>query len=405
MKFNWQEGNHPELLVNGEEFFPRVFEAIRSARKEVLLETFIIFADVVGLELKDALLEAAANGASVSVTVDGYGTANLDSEYIAELTHAGINMHIFDPKPRVFGMRTNLFRRLHRKIVVIDGEIAFIGGINFGADHLVEKGVMCKQDYAVLVRGPIVRDIHRASRATLKHTDALKELPALTPNTHHAGNAHMLLALRDNESHRNDIENQYLRAIRSASYRIVMANAYFFPGYRILRELRRAARRGVKVTLILQGRPDMTWVSMFTSLLYNYMLRNHISICEYHTRPLHAKVAVVDREWCTIGSSNLDPLSMSLNLEANLMIRDPVLTQELHDNLVELIGNHCHKVTPKIAARGYWWRAPLIFLSFHFLRHFPAIVGWFPAHTPKIEPLLPEIDENEAPMPCPTEKP
>jgi len=387
MKFRWQEGNSAELLINGEQFFPRVFESIRAARKEVLIETFIIFADVAGMELKEALLQAAANGARIAVTVDGYGTANLDKEYIAELTQAGIHMQVFDPRPRLLGMRTNLFRRLHRKIVVVDGEVAFLGGINFGADHLAINGTASKQDYAVQVRGPIVADIHRACLIMLEKTPASAALPVLRPVTRFAGKARILLAIRDNEAHSTDIEEQYIHGIRSATYRLILANAYFFPGYRILKELRSAARRGVQVTLIMQGKPDMNWVQMFTNLLYNYLLREGITIWEYHPRPLHGKVALADREWSTVGSSNLDPLSMSLNLEANLIIRDLAFNQQLYEHLMDLIKTQCRQVSPRVAARGYWWRAPLIFVSFHFLRHFPAIVGWLPAHTPKVEAL------------------
>jgi cardiolipin synthase A/B len=398
-KFNWQEGNSVELLINGEEFFPKVFDTIRSARTEVLIETFIIFSDVVGLELKDALLKAAANGVRVVLTVDGYGTANLDKEYTNELAQAGIHMQIFDPRPRLLGMRTNLFRRLHRKIVVVDGETAFLGGINFGADHLAAHGAGSKQDYAVQVRGPIVADIHKACLATLDHTPAAAALPALKLTPRFAGKVRMLLAIRDNENHRNDIEDQYIRGIRGATYRLILANAYFFPGYRLLRELRSAARRGVQVTLIMQGKPDMSWVQMFTTLLYNYLLREGVVIWEYHQRPLHGKVALADREWTTIGSSNLDPLSMSLNLEANLVIRDPDFNQQLFDHLTELVNTQCLRVTPQLAARGYWWRAPLIFLSFHFLRHFPAIAGWLPAHTQKVQAISPDEDTPPAPLP------
>lgn len=396
MRFNWQDGNDVELLINGEEFFPRVFECIRAARREILLETFIIFDDKVGRALKEALLDAASRGVHVEMIVDGYGTADLSSDYIAELAAAGIVMQMFDPRPRLLGMRTNLFRRLHRKIIVIDAEIGFVGGINFGADHMADFGPLAKQDYAVQVRGPVVADLHRASRTILKHSPVTDPLPDIEPVTAHAGNARMLLSIRDNQTHRTDIEEQYLNAIRSANYRLLLANAYFFPGYRILSELRNAARRGVKVTLILQGQPDRAWVRGLSVLLYNYLLRDGVIIHEYCERPLHAKIALVDREWCTVGSSNLDPLSLSLNLEANLFIRDPDLNQQLYEHLVELGKSKCKPVTLSVAARGYWWRAPLISASFHFLRHFPAIIGWLPAHTPKLEPVTDEAAPADA---------
>ncbi|AEF22766.1 MULTISPECIES: cardiolipin synthase ClsB [Pseudomonas] len=395
MKYEWRDGNQIDLLINGEDFFPAVFESIRNARQQVLLETFIIFEDKIGMELQQALIAAARNGAEVEITVDGYGTADLSTEYVAALVAAGVRVHMFDPGKRLLGMRTNLFRRLHRKIVVVDNEVAYIGGINYGEDHIADYGPMAKQDYAVRVRGPIVADLHTAAVRLL---DARDDRPATPhrgsqPGQHrHAGNSRLLMTIRDNGDDTNTIEQHYLDAIRNAQHRLIIANAYFFPGYRLLRELRNAARRGVKVTLILQGMPDMPLVRLCSRLTYNYLLRDGVTIYEYCQRPLHGKVALADHEWCTIGSSNLDPLSLSLNLEANVIVRDAALNRRLHEHLSELAESSCKSVPLKRVMRGYWWRAPLIFLCFHFLRHFPAIAGWFPAHSPRIKLLKPEIE-------------
>ncbi len=164
MKRPWVDGNSVELLINGEAFYPRVFEAMGQARDEILLETFIIYEDKVGHQLQRALIEAAQRGVRVEVVADGYGTADLSAEFIGAMTEAGVRFHLFDPQPRLAGLRTNLFRRLHRKIVVIDGERAFIGGINYSADHLGDYGPMAKQDYAVEVTGPVVAQVHAVSR-------------------------------------------------------------------------------------------------------------------------------------------------------------------------------------------------------------------------------------------------
>jgi len=389
----WRDNNQVQLLINGEAFFPAVFEAIGRAREEVLLETFILFDDRVGRDLHAALLAAARRGVRIEVLVDGYGTADLGSAYLRELAEAGIHVQAFDPQPRLLGMRTNLFRRLHRKIVVIDGEVGFVGGINYSADHLVNSGPMAKQDYAVKVLGPVVTDLHRATLALLDETSKIKRQRAgwrarAEPISADAAHAHALLSLRDNAEHTRDIEEHYLQAIDQASERIIIANAYFFPGYRLLRGLRDAARRGVAVTLILQGMPDMPLVRLCSRLLYNYLLRDGVEICEYIARPLHGKVAVVDRQWATVGSSNLDPLSLSLNLEANLVIRDAAFNERLYSHLHALAENDCTGISLQRVLRGYWWRAPLIFLTFHFLRHFPAWVGFLPAHSPKLKPLL-----------------
>ncbi|WP_339934821.1 cardiolipin synthase ClsB [Vreelandella glaciei] len=395
VNFQWTESNEAELLINGSQYFNSVFDCIRSAREEVLIETFIIFNDEVGQELKEALLDAAARQVRIDVTVDGYGTADLDNDYITELTDAGIHLHVYDPKPRLFGMRTNLFRRLHRKIVVVDGDVAFIGGINFGADHLPDKYAMGKQDYGLRVRGPIVKDIRDAAGALLVEHQAVQGLPQIRALPSPAGSAAIRLAIRDNSLHRNDIEEHYLQAFRSAKSHLVIANAYFFPSYRLFHELRNAARRGVNVTLILQGRPDMPWARMFSSSLYSYMLQQGISIFEYTEHPLHGKIAIVDHEWSTVGSSNLDPLSLSLNLEANLFVCDAGLNQQIHKHLSELIESNCKRITTEVAEKGRWWRAPLMFVSFHFLRHFPRRMGWLPAHVARMETLAPRSRKHK----------
>ena len=253
--------------------------------------------------MQEALSAAAERGVEVQVTVDGYGTASLSTDYLARLTAAGVRVHLFDPRPRLLGMRTNLFRRLHRKLVVIDRQQAFVGGINYGEDHLVRRGNMAKQDYAVRVEGPVVRDIRQACLALLE-PDA--DYPPLRPSG--AGQpARVRLVIRDNDQSSDDIEREYLQAIRQARRRLLIANAYFFPGYRLLRELRDAARRGVRVDLVLQGMPDMPLVRLCSRLLYDYLLREGVRIHEYCQRPLHGKVAVIDDDWSTIGSSNLDP--------------------------------------------------------------------------------------------------
>jgi len=382
----WQDGNSVELLINGEDFFSKVFESIRAARREVLIETFIIFEDRVGEGLQQAVIEAAGRGVRVVITVDDYGTSDLSSAFVGKMIEAGVQIQLFDPRPKLMGMRTNLFRRLHRKVVVIDGELGFIGGINYSVDHMSDTGITAKQDYAVMVRGPIVSDIYRSTLNML--SPALRK--AFDPQkviTRQAGSARMLLAERDNRRHTTDIEEQYLLAMRSASQRITIANAYFFPSYRFLRELRNAARRGVKVTLILQGQPDMPFVRMCSRLTYTWLLREGVLIYEYKQRALHGKVALVDHEWSTVGSSNLDPLSLALNLEANLFIRDHSLNQQLHEHLKQLAADQSKQVNLKGLAKGQWWRAPMIFLSFHFLRHFPAIAGLFPVHGLRLKPM------------------
>ncbi|GLR09966.1 cardiolipin synthase ClsB [Mixta theicola] len=403
MTMSWRDGNRIQLLENGEQFFPRVFGAIRRAQQSVLLETFILFEDNVGKALHRELLAATQRGVKIEIMVDGYGSPDLSDEFVSSLTSAGVRFLYYDPRPLVMGMRTNLFRRLHRKIVVVDGVIAFVGGINFSIEHNSDFGPQAKQDYAVEVKGPIVDDIGAfvleafGSEANTRrwwghrsHRPARNQKP---------GDAQALFVFRDNDEHSDDIEQHYMEMLSNAKQDVIIANAYFFPGYRLLREMKNAAQRGVRVRLIVQGEPDMPIVKVGAELLYNYLVEGGVEVYEYTRRPLHGKVAVQDRQWATVGSSNLDPLSLSLNLEANLIIHDRQFNQTLRDNLERLLQQDCVRVQEEKLPKRTWLQLTKSVIVFHFLRHFPAIAGWLPAHTPKVKqvppPVQPELETQD----------
>ncbi|WP_397473419.1 cardiolipin synthase ClsB [Pusillimonas sp.] len=386
MNSPWRDGNEFLLLENGEAYYPKVNQAIAEARSEVLIETFILFDDKVGRALRQTIIDAANRGVQVDITVDGYGSDSLSEEFIQGLADAGVRLHVFDPRPRLLGVRTNLFRRMHRKIVAIDGQLAFIGGINFSIDHLQEFGPMAKQDYAVEVQGPLATDIANYVRGMLKAAHVGRRRwrrPAkLAPPT---GDASGRLIVRDNDTNPTTIESAYRVAIRGAQTDVLIANAYFFPGYRLLRDLVAAARRGVRVRLILQGQPDMRFAQKASEMLYDYLESAGVVIYEYCDRPLHGKVACIDQRWATVGSSNLDPFSLALNLEANVVIHDQEFNRVLRDNLEQLIERHCRRIAQPRVKRGWLRRPWTSVLVFHFLRRFPAWAGSLPAHKPRLE--------------------
>ncbi|EOC1327137.1 cardiolipin synthase ClsB [Cronobacter dublinensis] len=402
MKTNWRDGNRIELLENGDEFYPAVFDAIDNARSKIILETFIWFDDNVGRQLHEVILRAAQRGVSVEVLLDGYGSPDLSDDFVGTLTSAGVKFRYYDPRPRTLGMRTNVFRRMHRKIVVIDGEVAFVGGINYSAEHMSDYGPEAKQDYAVRVEGPVVQDIYQFVLRNLGEEQVSRwwqrHYQQAVDNTM-PGEAQALFIWRDNNDHRDDIERHYLKMLANAKKEVIIANAYFFPGYRLLHAMRNAARRGVKVKLIVQGEPDMPIVKVGARLLYNYLVKGGVEVYEYLRRPLHGKVALMDDHWATVGSSNLDPLSLSLNLEANLIIHDTQFNQTLRDNLTRLIREDCKQVDESMMPKRTWWNLAKSVIVFHFLRHFPAMVGWLPAHTPKLAqvppPVQPEIETQD----------
>ncbi|MDO9405279.1 MAG: cardiolipin synthase ClsB [Polaromonas sp.] len=407
----WLGGNHFKLLENGEGFFPRVFECIAAAEREVVVETFILFEDKVGKDLHAALLTAASRGVQVDITIDGYGSPDLSAQFISQLTSAGVRVHVFDPGPKLMGWRTNLIRRMHRKVVVIDGRRAFVGGINYSADHLADFGPEAKQDYSVEIEGPLVAVIRdfvlRALAAgqrnarvysagwlqRLRHRlTPFRMPPGDMPARENfdvpgkAGEAQAMFVTRDNRKHTNDIERHYRIAIRAARQRVVIANAYFFPGYRLIKELRKAARRGVDVRLILQGEPDMPIVKTAAELLYHHLIGAGVRVFEYCERPLHGKVALSDNEWATVGSSNLDPLSLSLNLEANVIIKDRDFNATLAERLEHLMEHSCKQVASGDLQKSNWWLVTRSFFVFHLLRRYPSWMGWLPMHAPRLTP-------------------
>ncbi|HEY9278589.1 MAG TPA: cardiolipin synthase ClsB [Eoetvoesiella sp.] len=398
MTTSWTSGNSFTLLENGESFFPRVFEAIRSARKHVVVETFILFDDKVGRELRQVLIEAALRGVHVDITVDGYGSGDLSAEFVEGLTSAGVGFHVYDLRPRRFGVRTNLFRRMHRKVVVVDEKVAFVGGINFGVDHLAEYGPEAKQDYAVELTGPVVDQIYRFEAEALapalrRFSFRRKRMPGVrAPDLHTDSQA--AFVYRDNAQHTGDIELQYRLGIRAAQNEITIANAYFFPGYRFLRDLRNAAKRGVSVRLILQGEPDMPVAKFASTMLYDYLLSAGVRIYEYCERPLHGKVATFDGVWATVGSSNLDPLSLSLNLEANVIIRDENFAAGLLERLEDLMRDKCTIIERASLPRRNIQRVLVGVLVFHFLRRFPSWLGRLPVRKPELTTLGVEADES-----------
>ena len=381
----WRTGHHATLLENGEQYYPAVFGAIERATHEVMIETFILFEDKVGLELQRVLVAAAGRGVKVDLTVDGWGTPELSSAYVAALEAAGVRVRAFDPHPRFLGVRLHAFRRMHRKIVVIDGRTAFVGGINFSADHLADYGPEAKQDYAVQIDGPLAWEI-RGFFLVQIDSPQRPAPPGLAPPPE-GGGVEAMFVTRDNHHQRDAIEREYRAAIRAARSEVLIANAYFFPGYRLLRAMRRAARRGVKVRLILQGQPDMAIVKRAAELLHARLVGAGVEVHEYCKQPLHGKVAVVDGLWATVGSSNLDPLSLALNHEANVILRDHGFAQELRARLDRLIAADCRCLRAEDLPQRAPWRVWIESLAYHVARHFPSWAGWLPAHAPVIKPI------------------
>ncbi|MCM8565755.1 cardiolipin synthase ClsB [Thauera linaloolentis] len=334
-----QPGNAVSLLENGEQYFPALRAAIDRAEHEIFLQSYIFEPDETGRSVAAALERAAARGVTVKVMVDGFGGRSFVAHLLPQLLERGVQVLIYRRELRMLSLRRNRLRRLHRKLVVIDGREAFVGGINIIDDFDAGNPAHPRYDYAVHVRGPILAPIlasaHRLWRllswASFRRRRALPLVAQAQAGV--AGDIRAAFVVRDNLRFRHAIEDAYLEAIGGARHELVIANAYFFPGRRFRQALIDAAGRGVRVILLLQGVADHPLQRYATRALYPYFLKHGIRLFEYHRSQLHAKVAVVDGDWATVGSSNIDAFSLLLAREANVVIEDEAFAAALRASL------------------------------------------------------------------------
>ena len=395
-----------DLLVGGTAFFDALVEAIDTAEREVLLETYILWVSGAVVPVCEALERAGRRGVRVHLVVDGIGTGSLPADWSARWRDAGVSVAVFNPVNRWSVLLPSGWRRLHRKLAVIDARLAFCGGINLiddleGLNHgpLREP----RLDFAVRVTGPLVDDMHEtmtrlwlrlqvrrrsasfdvegtvralrhAARAGLEaaggrspERDATRDAPSTVAD----GTAVAALVLRDNVRWRRRIESTYRLAINQARREVLIANAYFIPGVTLQRALVSAARRGVKVTLLLQGRYEYFMAFHASRAVYDRLLAAGIRIVEYDASFLHAKVAVMDGprgDVATVGSSNLDPLSLLLAREANVFVRDDAFAACLRSTLLQAIEHQGRPVAAQDHSARPWTSRLLDWVAYALMR-------------------------------------
>ena len=301
MSAEFLPGNQITLLNSGSEYFPALLADIEAAASEIYLESYIYADDEIGHAVTSALCHAAGRGVRVHVLVDGFGARNFEQDFMPRLLAAGVHVMAYRREFARFRLRRHRLRRLHRKLVVIDGRLAFVGGINIVDDNNAPEGMRPRFDYAVRLEGPVLRQVHHAVRhmweivswASLKRRFRLARIAPAGDTAVGAQTAAFLI--RDNIRHRHDILHAYVQAIDAAREEILIANAYFLPGFRFAHALYAAARRGVNVIVLLQGKTDHPLLRYATQALYATALAAGIRIFEYEKSFMHAKVAVIDR--------------------------------------------------------------------------------------------------------------
>jgi cardiolipin synthase len=388
-----QLGHRLQLLQGGEAFFPALIEAIDASVHEVRMETYIFNGEGSGALVAAALERAALRGVVVNLVMDGVGTPALDQHWRSRFQAAGVVWRIFAPMGRFGLLIPSRWRRLHRKLCVVDGQVAFCGGVNVLDDFFdPNHGALSlpRLDFSVRVTGPLVQEVHAALaqfwwrlqavrtaqqidlRATWQalHEAGAQALSVQSPGPARASAAgsRAALLLRDNLRHRTQIERAYRKAIGEATQEIIIANAYFLPGRKLRSSLIHAARRGVRVRLLLQGRYEYFMQYHAARPVYGVLLAAGVEIHEYSVSFLHAKVAVIDSRWATVGSSNLDPLSLLLAREANVVVEDPAFARELRTQLEQAIEQGGMRVDPKTYADRSWRLRLLDRVAFGLMR-------------------------------------
>ena len=359
-------GNRITLLNTGAEYFPALIAECDAARREIHLETYILGADATGRAVAAALERAARRGVAVQVLVDGFGSQDIDPELVTELRGAGARFLVYRPKISPWTLRRARLRRMHRKIAVIDARVAFVGGINIVNDvDEADTASPPRFDFAVRIEGPLVARVHAVVKrlwllVCITHLrQRWAAASSVAPPPEFRGSQRAAFVIRDNIGHRREIEQAYLAAIGQARSEILMANAYFFPGRTFRRALTDAARRGVRVALLLQGKAEYLLQHYATHALYGALLDAGVEIHDYQKSFLHAKVAVIDRHWATVGSSNIDPFSLLLAREANVVIEDAEFAGELRASLLAAMAEGAVQV-PRDSWRNQPWTTRML---------------------------------------------
>jgi cardiolipin synthase len=425
----FQGGHRVRLFSGGDELFPAMEQALAAARAEVWLATYIFCDDPAGRRMADTLIATAARGVQVSVVVDGFGSNGRIAVLRRWFAGSGVRLEVFRPFERWWAwLQPAQLRRMHQKLFAVDGAQAFVGGINVIDDRFdIQHGwsEAPRLDFAIGVEGPAAQDVQHLAQALWTRAmvarrgwreeaqllarsaepvqsalqlmrdlrarpqgegrrvqRALGWLRDVVVGPRGAGRAEALRALadlppvraalvvRDNFTQRRAIERAYVEAIVGARERIDIACSYFYPGRLFRRALRRAAERGVRVRLLMQGRIDYRIAGLAARVLYDELLASGVAIHEYTPAFLHAKVAVVDGHWVTVGSSNIDPLSLLQNLEANVVVLDPEVAAELQARLDAAFGASAQVTSPRLrpGLRGWASRRLVAGMAHLYLR-------------------------------------
>lgn len=372
------------LLWGGKPYFDLLVNLIEHARECIHLQVYIYESDETGTVIGEALIAAAKRGVAVYVLVDGYGSQELSSAFVARLKGNGVHFRVFEPL-----MRSRHFyfgRRLHRKVLVVDARYAVVTGVNIGDKYNDLPGQPAWLDAAVCLEGEVAADLCTACWITWKNFQFTKRFPvacrpaATELDFAQAGRCAVRMRRNDWVRRRNEISRTYGEIFRQAEEEIILLASYFLPGRSVQKNIEAAAHRGVRIRVITCSQMDVPLVKDAERYMYDWLLRHDIEIYEYRGKMLHGKLATCDRKWMTVGSFNVNDLSARVSIELNVDLKGDAVVRQAIGEMERIIENDCERITREnvrlktsVAARLVRWWAfrtlrVLFFLGTFYMR-------------------------------------
>lgn len=358
--------NKVELVCGGKDYFNLILSIIGKAEDSVHLQTYIFEDDSTGRQVADALKEAASRGVNVYLLLDGYASQGLSKEFIASLTGAGIHFRFFEPllKSRHFYFG----RRLHHKILVVDAKYAVTGSKNVSDRYNDLPGAVSWLDFTVYLEGQIAQELCEVCIRTWNGFGTGKRVGHCNIEPV-KGDMQVRIRRNDWVRRKNQISATYNEMLRKSHSHITILCSYFLPGKKIRNLMKKACDRGVKITVIVAGKSDVLISKNAERWLYDWMLRNGISIYEYESSVLHAKAAACDSEWLTIGSFNINNISAYASIELNVDVKDAHFTKAVEKTMRQIIEQECIPITRETHLKAKnLWRQFTRWLSYQTIR-------------------------------------
>lgn len=329
-QYTWRYNNTFEVLVDGDQYFPAMLDAIKKARQRILLETYLFESGEVADNFITELCLAKKRNVDVYVLLDEYGTKELSNKDKHKLTSAGIDLLLYNPI-RFFDFGKSL-KRDHRKLLSIDEHVAFIGGAGITDQFTPSETNYFWHDVMLKVQGDIVLDFAHAFNNIWSKDKPKIVFKNKTNYGQELKNKSRILLAAGTE--KNEIIRAIINRIRSSKNRVWLTSPYFISSWKVRRALRFAAKKGVDVRLIFPGKhSDHKWITYGIQRYYPRLLKANIAIYEFQPRFSHAKIILCD-DWFTLGSSNLDRWNQFLNLDLNIEVYD----KESHQQILNLFN-------------------------------------------------------------------